>query len=225
MLIKKWMSRSVITVEKDASLVDVSNLFRSKIISMVPVVSNGKPIGIVTDGDIKKASPSEATSLDIYELMSLVRKIRIDRVMSSPVVTVPCDRTVDEAAAIMLSKNISGMPVMGRNGTMEGIITKSDIFRCLVSFTGVANRGQVFAFKINDRPGIVHTLMDIIRENDGRLGSIMTSYDDTDEGFRKIFIHTFDLAPDLFDPVVGKMRQAADMIYAADQERDRRILF
>ena len=183
MLIKKWMSRSVITVEQDASLLDVSNLFRTKIISMVPVVSNGKPIGIVTDGDIKKASPSEATSLDIYELMSLVRKIRIDQVMSSPVVTVPCDRTVDEAAAMMLSRNISGMPVMGRNGRMEGIITKSDVFRCLVSFTGVANQGQVFAFKIKDRPGIVHTLINTIRDNDGRLGSIMTSYDDIDEGF------------------------------------------
>jgi len=39
------------------------------------------------------------------------------------------------------------------------------------------------------------------------------------------FVITFDLAPDLFDPVVEKMRQAADMIYAADQERDRRIFF
>lgn len=225
MLIKKWMSKPVITVEKDASLMDVANLFKRKIISMVPVVENGKPIGIVTDGDIKKASPSEATSLDIYELMSLVRQIKIDRVMSSPVLTVPCEFTVDEAASMMLSKNISGMPVMGKDGKMVGIITKSDIFRCFVSFTGVANKGQVFAFKIKDKPGIVQGLINTIRENNGRLSSIMTSYDDTDEGFRKIFIHTFGLGSDLFDPLVNELRLKGEMIYAADQKSGRRIVF
>ncbi|MFH1154016.1 MAG: CBS and ACT domain-containing protein [Pseudomonadota bacterium] len=225
MLVKKWMSKPVISIESDASLMDASNLFRKKIISMLPVTQDGKLVGIVTDGDIKKASPSEATSLDIYELMSLVRQIKITQVMSSPVATISGDCTVDEAAAMMLRKNISGMPVLDDKGQMIGVITKSDIFRCLVSFTGIANKGQVFAFRIKDRPGIIKVLTDTIRQNGGRLSSILTSYDDIDHGFREVFIHSYDIAPDRFEPVVAQLHEAAQILYVADLERGVRRIY
>ncbi len=225
MLIKRWMSKPVVTVEKDASLVDVSNLFKTKIISMVPVMDDGAIIGIVTDGDIKKASPSEATSLDIYELMTLVRKIKITSVMSSPVVKIPGNFTVDEAAAKMLENNISGMPVMGDDGKMEGIITKSDIFRCLVSFTGGGHRGQTFAFKVKDRSGIVQELMDTVRDHRARIHSVLTAHDEMDDGFRKIIVHTFGVSPDRFDPMVKALGAIAEMTYAADPTTGRRIVF
>ena len=165
MLISRWMSKPVITVDKDASLVEVSKLFKTKIISMIPVVDKGSIIGIVTDGDIKKASPSEATTLDIYELTSLVHKIKVKSLMSSPVITIPYNFTVDEAAAKMLRNNITGMPVMGEDGKMEGIITKSDIFRCLVSFVGGDHKGQMFAITIKDRPGIIQDLTTVLRKH------------------------------------------------------------
>jgi acetoin utilization protein AcuB len=225
MLVKKWMSKPVITIESDASLMDASNLFRKKIISMLPVLKDGKLAGVVSDGDIKKASPSDATSLDIYELMSLVRQIKIHQVMSSPVVTINCDCTVDEAAALMLRKNISGMPVLDSHGQMVGIITKSDIFRCLVSFTGIANKGQVFAFRIKDRPGVIKGLTDILRRNGGRLSSILTSYDDIDQGFREVFIHTYDIVPEKFEEVVAQLHETAQVVYAADLERGLRRIF
>ncbi|ACN17081.1 AcuB3 [Desulforapulum autotrophicum HRM2] len=225
MLIKRWMSKPVVTVEKDASLMDVSDLFKTKIISMVPVMDDGRIIGIVTDGDIKKASPSKATSLDIYELMTLVRKIKITSLMSSPVITIPGNFTVDEAAAKMLANNISGMPVMGDNGKMEGIITKSDIFRCLVSFTGAGHKGQTFAFKVKDRSGIVQDLMDSVRNHRARIHSVLTSNEEKDDGFRKIIIHTFGIAPDRFDPMVKALGAIAEMTYAADQTTGQRIVF
>ena len=225
MLIKKWMSSPVTTVNVDTSLIDTSNLFRQKVISMLPVLDEGKMVGIVTDGDIKKASPSEATSLDIYELMSLLRKIKIKKVMSRPVFSITEDRTVEEAARTMLLKNISGMPVIDKKGRLTGIITKSDIFRCLVSFTGAAQKGQVFAFKIKDMPGTIKNLTDIIRMGGGRLSSIMTSYDDIEHGFRTVFIHAFGIPDENFDNVLEQLYGAGKMIYMADQTRDIRKLF
>ena len=225
MLISKWMSKPVITVEKDASLVDVSKLFKTKIISMVPVVDEGNIVGIVTDGDIKKASPSEATTLDIYELTSLVHKIKIKSLMSSPVITIPYNFTVDEAAAKMLKNNISGMPVMGEDGSMVGIITKSDIFRSLVSFVGGDHKGQMFAVTLKDRPGIVQDLAATFRKHNGRIHSIMTSYEGTDNVSRKIIIYTFDLDPDLFDQTVTDLGNIGEVTYAADQITGKRIVF
>ncbi|MDA3787417.1 MAG: CBS and ACT domain-containing protein [Desulfobacula sp.] len=225
MLIKEWMSKSVITIDNKDFLTDAAKLFKTKVISMLPVIGDGKLIGILTDGDVKKAMPSEATSLDKYEIMSLLDKVTIESIMSRPVVTIQADHTIDEAAGIMLSNGISGMPVVSNGGKIEGIITKSDIFRCFVSFTGVSNKGQVFAFNLQDKPGIIKNLTDMIRNSGGRLCSIMTSYDDIEEGFRKVFFHTFDIEYDKFNDLLEKFRRAGQLLYAADLSRGFRKIF
>lgn len=225
MLIKEWMSKSVITIDHDNSLTDAAKLFQTRVISMLPVLKDGKLVGIITDGDIKKAMPSDATTLDKFELPSLLDSVKIESVMSKPVVTIRIDHTVDEVAGMMLQKGISGMPVLNYAGKLAGIITKSDIFRCFVSFTGVSNKGQIFAFKLKDRPGVIHTLTDIIRKNSGRLCSIMTSYDDIEEGFRKVFFHTFDIAPSDFDGLVENFHEAGELLYVADLSRGFRKVF
>jgi acetoin utilization protein AcuB len=215
MVIKEWMSRPVITIDYNESLNDAVKLFRTRVISMLPVLKNGKLNGIVTDGDIKKATPSDVTTLDKLSLDF----VKIAYIMSKPVVTIRADHTVDEAAGIMLNKGISGMPVVDTAGMLEGILTKSDIFRCLVSFTGVSNKGQVFAFNLPDKPGIIKNLTDMIRNSGGRLCSIMTSYDDIEEGLRKVFFHTFDIDPDKFDSLVEKFHGAGELLYVADLSR------
>ena len=225
MLIKEWMSKSVITIDNKDFLTDAIKLFRTRVISMLPVLKDGKLIGILTDGDVKKAMPSDATSLDKYEIMSLLDKVTIESVMSRPVVTIQVDHTVDEAAGIMLSNGISGMPVVSNGGKIEGIITKSDIFRCFVSFTGVSNKGQVFAFNLQDKPGIIKNLTDMIRNSGGRLCSIMTSYDDIEEGFRKVFFHTFDIDPSSFDGLVERFHGTGELTYVADLSRGFRKIF
>jgi len=225
MLIKEWMSKPVITIKNKDFLNDAIKLFKTRVISMLPVLKDGKLIGILTDGDVKKAMPSDATSLDKFEIMSLLDKVTIESIMSKPVVTIQADHTVDEAARIMLSKGISGMPVISNGGKIEGIITKSDIFRCLVSFTGVSNKGQIFAFKLKDRHGIIKNLTDMIRNSGGRLCSIMTAYDDIEEGFRKVFFHTFDIDPSSFDGLVEKFHETGELIYVADLSRGFRKIF
>ena len=225
MLIREWMSRSVITIDYNDSLNGAIKLFQTKIISMLPVLNNEKLVGILTDGDVKKAAPSDATSLDRFEMPSLMDKVKIESVMSQPVVTIQDDHTVDEAAAIMLRKGISGMPVLDKRGRIKGIITKSDIFRCFVSFTGVSKKGQIFAFNLKDRPGVIHILSDIIREHGGRLCSIMTSYDDIEDGFRKVYFHTFDIDPSSFDGLFKKFQKVGELLYAADLPRGFRKIY
>jgi len=225
MLIKEWMSRSVITIDDTSSLNEAITLFQTRVISMLPVLKEGKLAGIITDGDIKKAAPSDATSLDRFEMPVLMDSVKIESIMSRPVVTTREDYTVDEAAALMLKKGISGMPVLDKTGKIQGIITKSDIFRCFVSFTGVSKNGQIFAFKLQDRPGVIKTLTDIIRKSSGRLCSIMTSYDDIEEGFRKVFFHTFDIDPSSFDSLVERFQDAGELLYVADLSRGFRKIF
>ena len=225
MLIKEWMSRSVVTITPEDSLYDASKLFQTMVISMLPVLENGRLVGILTDGDVKKATPSDATTLDKFEMPGLLDTVKIKSVMSKPVETISADHTVDEAAAIMLKKGVSGLPVLTKNARLEGILTKSDVFRCFVSFTGVSKNGQIFAFRLHDKPGIIQTIIDIIRESSGRLCSIMTSYDDIEEGVRTVFFHTFDIDQTCFEKLLERFHGTGRLLYAADMSRKFRKIF
>ena len=223
MLIKDWMSKSPVTIDHEGSLDQAAELFRTRVISMLPVTDGDRLVGIVTDGDVKKALPSKATTLDRFELRDLMGRVKINTIMSSPVTTINWDHTVDQAARMMLSSGISGLPVM-ENRFLAGVITKSDIFRCFVSFTGVAKEGQIFGFKLGDKPGLVKNIVDIISGHGGRLSSILTSYDNTDKGFRKVFFHTRDVASDDFETLVTRLHAAGDLTYVADLSRELRRL-
>ncbi|WDP88560.1 MAG: CBS domain-containing protein [Desulfobacter sp.] len=224
MIIKDWMSNPPITIDRDDTLMEADKLLRTRLISMVPVMKGDQIAGIVTDGDLKKAMPSEATTLDKFEMRSLMDSIKIQTIMSKRLVTIPWNHTVDEAAGLMLSNGISGLPVMGRDGHIVGVITKSDIFRCFVSFTGVAANGQIFAFKLRDRPRAIKKILDAITAAGGRLASVLTSYDDIEQGFKKLFVHAYDLDPEQFSRLAGVFHESGQLEYVADPPKDYRKL-
>ncbi len=82
-------------------------------------------------GDLRGAQPSEATSLNVWEINYLLAQLQVDRVASRPVVTVSPETTIVETAKLMLEHRIAGLPVV-ENGELVGIITESDIFRMVV---------------------------------------------------------------------------------------------
>jgi acetoin utilization protein AcuB len=223
MLIKDWMSKSPVTIDHKASLDQAAELFRTRVISMLPVMDDDALVGVVTDGDIKRALPSKATTLDRFELRDLMGQVKINTIMSSPVISINWDSTVDQAARLMLSSGISGLPVM-ENGTLAGVITKSDVFRCFVSFTGVAKNGQIFGFTLKDKAGSIKEISQIICGYGGRLSSILTSYDDIDVGYRNVFFHTYNVDPDQFETLVTRLHGAGKLTYVADLSRGLRRL-
>jgi CBS domain-containing protein len=100
-------------------------------IRRLPVVDDGRLVGIVTLGDIREAEASDATSLSIFELHYLLAKLRVSEFMTRDPITVSPAALIDRAAQIMLEHKIGGLPVVER-GKLVGIITESDIFRMLV---------------------------------------------------------------------------------------------
>ncbi len=122
MLVKNWMSKNVITVDINESLIDAVKLLKHNDIGRLPVMKKGEMVGIVTDRDVKRASASDAVSLEIHELLYLLSKLKIEEIMTKDPITVPPDYTVEETADVLLENKISSTPVVNDQDQLRPLI-------------------------------------------------------------------------------------------------------
>lgn len=225
MLVKNWMSERVITIDAKDSMQNAIKLLKEYKIRMLPVMKKGKLVGVVTDRDIKQASASQATTLDIHELFYLISKIKIEDIMTKGPNTVPPNFTVEETAEILLNNRISGVPVVDHEGNLVGIITQADLFRVLISLTGVGTRGIQFALLIKDQPGSIKEVADVIRKFGGRMVSILTSYDGVSEGYRKVYIRMRRIERFELEKLKKELLKIAGLLYIVDHREDNREVY
>jgi len=225
MLVKDWMSQTVITTDINDSMQEAMSRLKENNISMLPVMKKGKMVGIVTDRDLKRASASDANTLEVHELLFLLTKIKVREIMTENPVTIPFDFTVEEAAEVLLEKKISGAPVVDGDGNVMGLITKNDLFRVLIALTGVGKRGIQFAFVVEDRPGSIRELADLIRQHGGRMVSILSTYEDVQKGYRKVFIRMYGVARDKLPQLEKELGEKAQYLYLVDHRENRREIF
>ncbi len=225
MLVKDWMSRKVVTVNVNDSMQHGINLLMEHNISMMPVMEDGQLVGIVTDRDLKRASPSDAVMLDIQRILYLLSKLEVGAIMSRYPITLSADHTMEEAAEIMLSNRISGAPVLDENKNIVGIITKSDIFKAMMSLSGLSHRGVQFGFLLDDRPGSIKDVSDVLRSFGARLVSILTSYERAPEGHRFVYIRVFNVDRDTLPALREKLVAMAKLLYIVDHRENIREIY
>ena len=224
MLVKNWMSKKVITIDADDSMQDAMGLLKEHGIRRLPVMKKGKLVGIVTDRDLKKASASDATTLEIHELLYLLTAVKVKDIMTRDPITVPPDYTVEETAQVLLESKISGAPVVDDSGKVVGVITQSDLFRVLMSLTGIENGGIQFGLQVEDRAGSIREVADIVRQYGGRMVSILTSYDDVPAGYRNVYIRMHSIDRAKIEELNDALSQKASLLYRIDhRENDRKI--
>jgi len=225
MLVKNWMSKNVITIDANDSMQDAIKLLKENKIRMLPVLEKGKLVGIVTDRDLKRASASDATTLDVHELFYLISKIKVKNIMTKVPITVPPDFTVEETAEVLLDNRISGVPVVDHGGNIVGTITQTDLFRVLISLTGVGKRGIQIAVQIDDKPGSIKKVADIIRAFGGRMVSILTSYDGVPEGYRNVFIRAHSIDRSKLPELSDRISKTATLLYTVDHRENKRQIY
>jgi acetoin utilization protein AcuB len=204
---------------------DAMKLLKEHDIRMLPVMKNGKLVGIITDRDLKRASASDAISLEIHELLYLVTKIKVKDIMTKDPITVPPDYTAEETAQVLLDGKISGAPVVDDGGQVVGTITQTDLFRVLISLTGIGNGGIQFGFQVEDKPGSIKVVADIIRKYGGRMVSILTSYDDVPNGYRKVYIRMHSIERSQLQKLKNHLCEKAALLYVIDHRVNGREIY
>lgn len=194
MLVKDWMTKEVTTVSRDTSMLKASKIFKDNNFRRLPVADEkNRLVGIVTDRDIKDASPSKATTLDVHELYYLLSEIKIKDIMTPNPFTINVEDSLEKAAIKMLDKRVEGLPVVNDSNEVLGIITETDIFKALVNITGAYQGGIKIGLKLSSQEGTLKPVLDLFRSHEARVISILTSHDQAEPGFRHVYMRIHDM--------------------------------
>jgi acetoin utilization protein AcuB len=166
MLVKDRMSHPAITVQPDLPIMEALRLMQQQAIRRLPVMQKGRLVGIVSEKDLLHASPSDATSLSVWEINYLVSKITVGNVMTRKVLTVVEDTAIEEAARIMVDNKIGGLPVM-RDGQIVGLITETDLFKIFLELMGARDAGTRITALVPEKRGELAALTQAVAEAGG----------------------------------------------------------
>ncbi len=212
MIVEKRMKRDPVTVSPEDSFRHAMTLIRQKGVRHLPVVEEGRLVGIVTDRDIRQTSPSPATSLEIHELHYLLEKVRIREVMTRKVYTVTPDTPIEEAARLMLEHKIGGLPVL-QDERLVGILTETDILKAFVEVMGIQQEQTRLELVLEDRPGAFLEACRTIQEQGGDIVSVVTATATHRGEQQKVLI--FRLEGVRVDPLVERLEAGGHTVLSA----------
>jgi len=163
--VKSYMTSTVVTVSEDTKILEALDIMKENDFHRLPVVTDGRMVGLVTQEIIQENSPSTATSLSIHEMNYLLTKTKVGDIMHKKVVTIQADDLLEEAASRMRDQKVGVLPVVEDQDKIVGIITDKDIFSAFIDIMGYNNKGSRIVIDIpEDQPGILEDITNILAE-------------------------------------------------------------
>ncbi|MBI5576079.1 MAG: CBS domain-containing protein [Deltaproteobacteria bacterium] len=186
MNVSKRMMRNPVYVDENDSMKKAMDLLKEREIRHLPVLKDGdKLVGIVSERDIKLASPSPATALEIREIYYLLDKVKVKQIMTRRPYTVSSSAPIEEAALIMREKKIGCLPVV-EEGRLVGILTETDILDAFIESMGVSGPGYRVELSLPNRPGMLYDVLKLMKDFDANIVSVATAAHDDPE--KKVLI-------------------------------------
>lgn len=202
MLVRERMTSPAVTITPETPFQDALKLMRDKKFRRLPVVdSAGKIVGIVSERDMLHASPSPATSLSVWEVNYLLWKLKISDIMTHNVLTLQQDTPIEDAANLMVTHKIGGVPIVDDSGKVVGVITETDIFRAFVEMLGGGEHGLRLMVQVPAGSGTLAKLAGKIAEQGGVILSVGSMNREAD-GAREVIIKVKGVTKDKLIPAL-----------------------
>jgi len=172
MLVRDTMTPNPITIAPDTAVPEAQRIMRERKVRRLPVLDgSGKLVGIVSENDLRHASPSPATTLDVWEINALVAKIKVSQIMTRNVITVTEETSLEEAARLMADHRVSGLPVM-HSDRVVGMITETDIFKAFLELMGARRPGVRVTASVANTKGVLARLASAVASAGGDIVGI-----------------------------------------------------
>ena len=174
MLVEERMTSPAITIGPDIGVQDAMAMMRRDKVRRYPVIDrHGNLLGIVSESDLLNASPSDATTLSVWEINYLLSKLTVDKVMSKKVITITRDTPIEEAARIMADNKVGGLPVVDGNKVV-GIVTETNLFRIFLELFGARAKGIRLTVLVTNERGALWRLTGAIQAIKGNIIALGT---------------------------------------------------
>ena len=191
MLVEQIMTAAPYTLTKDSTIRDAMVLMREQKIRHIPIITNNREvIGVVTQRDLKEALPS---SLETNEREHLL-DVTVERFMiKNPIMAHPLD-TVEDLALTFYDSKVGCVPVIS-NGELVGIVTTTDVLYTYVELTGAHKPGSKIEIRIEDVPGTLAGITQIMANTNTNVQSVLVYPDELSENHRVLSIRVQTVNP------------------------------
>ena len=163
MFVKLWMTSNVLTVNSSQPIVEVEQIMRENRIRQVPVVDNGKLVGIISREDLFRAIPSIFDPSISPEALDQAGRFNAEDVMTRSPMTVEPSTPLEQAALLMRTHKIGALPVM-QDEELAGIITETNIFDAFLEISGAKKPGARIELKIDHKPASFYTMLQLFKK-------------------------------------------------------------
>jgi acetoin utilization protein AcuB len=187
MFVGRRMTRNVVTVTRDMSILAVKNILHEHQFNQVPVVDGKKVVGIITDGDIRENSASPASTLSVHELNYLLSEMKAGDIMTKDPITVTPETPIEAATEIINRHNIGSLPVVSK-GELVGIITTSDLLNVLLEVMGMGSPSSRIELAIPSDMGELEKIAGIVKARGFTIISMVSSVSKGDPASRLVVI-------------------------------------
>lgn len=186
MYVEGRMTKNVVTVTEETTFYEVSKIMKEHGIRHLPVVKGEKVIGMISDRDIKLASPSIVTSFSKGEINYLLDNVKAKDIMHHSALTIDPQATIEEAAKLLHDSKVGSLPVV-KGGKIIGIICETDILEAFVEVLGLGAKSTRITLELPDKVGVLADITRTIKEYNGMIISIVSPYHKK-EGLRTVVI-------------------------------------
>jgi acetoin utilization protein AcuB len=166
--VRDFMTREVYTLGPGASAAEAWALCREHRIRHVPIVDEGRLVGMVSDRDLRDVSPPRGEGQGDTQTG---RWVRIADMMTRDLLTIDPLATIEQAARLIHEHRIGCLPVVA-DGELAGIVTSSDMMRTLILLAGAGNVGTWIEVEVPNEPGTLANITDVIRDRKVNIASV-----------------------------------------------------
>lgn len=124
------MTPNPLTLSPEENLMEAAQLMRLKHIRRIPIIADGKLVGLLTEGDLKRAEPSTLSDTQ-EEFLAVMESTPVNRIMIENLITTTPDAPLVDAARTLWSSKYGALPVLD-DGKLVGILTDNDLLGALV---------------------------------------------------------------------------------------------
>ncbi|MCL1803088.1 MAG: CBS and ACT domain-containing protein [Eubacteriaceae bacterium] len=183
------MTKDLIVVHEGTPISEAARIMDEKRLKRMPVLdSEGFLKGIITTENIRSVSPSEATSLSVYEITYLLDRLTAKDAMTRNVITIKPEGLLEEAAVLMRKHRVGAL-VVEEEGKAVGIITESDIFDAFIELLGFTDAGTRFSVQAADIPGVLAEIGGVFRKHGANI-THFANFTDRASGNAELIIRT-----------------------------------